>query len=329
MKLNVRAVTAVDLLVTVAAAGLLLGVFSPALLRVRQQSQIAASLGNLRQIGAAATAFRTDTGDLPWTGRRDGSGIVHYRTGRHYSFSTWTEFAWGGGRPNASALEWNQIGTPGLDPLGSEAYRVPPDGRLMNRYISPRVEWSDPRRDNSSARIAIPMRLPGVFKSPGDSTARVPAVGQPNEVDPTGSPATTWYFWGTSYSINWWWAYYYEEVHNDSVIEILGGFANTPSRGREMFKNGADSRWAGRFVMFMDARLNYLLANAAPRGLANDEPNNYLGWYGEVNKHCAAFLDGSARYQTFDTRYINGPGWTVWPAQPWEAPWDQYADQNR
>lgn len=51
-----RAATVIDLLVTVAAAGLLAGVLMPSLLRVRQQAQIAASLSNLRQIAMAGTA---------------------------------------------------------------------------------------------------------------------------------------------------------------------------------------------------------------------------------------------------------------------------------
>ena len=47
---------------------------------------------------------------------------------------------------------------------------------------------------------------------------------------------------------------------------------------------------------------------------------------GEI-ANARGFADGSARHQHFDARYIDGPGWTLWPNRPWdETPWEPYQD---
>ena len=43
-----------------------------------------------------------------------------------------------------------------------------------------------------------------------------------------------------------------------------------------------------------------------------------------MNQHAAAFRDGSARYQTYDTRFVWGTGWTTWPNKPWAGDWTAY-----
>ena len=42
--------------------------------------------------------------------------------------------------------------------------------------------------------------------------------------------------------------------------------------------------------------------------------------------HVVGFLDGHAEYRQFDARYIDGPGWSVWPNRPWSAYWKEYED---
>lgn len=68
--------------------------------------------------------------------------------------------------------------------------------------------------------------------------------------------------------------------------------------------------------------------NARPRGATNPlaARNTGLGWHKKRDFHAAGFLDGSARYQRFDTRFIGGPGWTTWPNKPWLDAWAQYND---
>ena len=35
----------------------------------------------------------------------------------------------------------------------------------------------------------------------------------------------------------------------------------------------------------------------------------------------AAFLDGNGRYRQFDTRFVFGSNWTIWPNNPWRGTW--------
>ena len=49
-----------------------------------------------------------------------------------------------------------------------------------------------------------------------------------------------------------------------------------------------------------------------------------MGWHKQENMHAASFLDGHAEYRQFDTRYIDGPGWSVWPNRPWSAYWKEF-----
>ncbi len=56
-------------------------------------------------------------------------------------------------------------------------------------------------------------------------------------------------------------------------------------------------------------------------------PKAFKGWHRKLNMHVAAFLDGSARYQYYDTRYVDGPGWTTWPNRPWPGAWAVYNDR--
>jgi hypothetical protein len=51
------------------------------------------------------------------------------------------------------------------------------------------------------------------------------------------------------------------------------------------------------------------------------------GWHKQENFHGASFFDGHAVYRYFDTRYVDGPGWTTWPNKPWTGTrWEPYDD---
>jgi hypothetical protein len=87
-------------------------------------------------------------------------------------------------------------------------------------------------------------------------------------------------------------------------------------------------RWGAEFVIMYENRFNYAMNNARPRGVNSPlaARNSFVGWHKKRDYHAATFLDGSARYAKFDTRYIDGPGWTTWPNKPWTDGWAQYAD---
>jgi hypothetical protein len=85
-------------------------------------------------------------------------------------------------------------------------------------------------------------------------------------------------------------------------------------------------RWASEFIMFYENRLNYAMEGCNPPGAsaAGANPKNLYGWHKQLDQHAAAFRDGSARYQRYDTRYCWGTGWTTWPNKPWEGGWAAY-----
>jgi hypothetical protein len=164
------------------------------------------------------------------------------------------------------------------------------------------------------------MQLPDFFKCPLDSTAAVPMAGSPS--DPGGgdlpeTPFPTWEWWGTSYAVNWYWAYFYRDVNLITALTTLGP---------QLMQQKTD-RGASEFVLFYENRLNFAFEAAVPRGYPGDEPRSLQGWHGQQDVHAAGFADGSARYQYFDVHYIDGPGWSLWPNRPWnETIWEQYQD---
>ena len=157
------------------------------------------------------------------------------------------------------------------------------------------------------------------------------------------TPFTTWEFWGSSYPNNWYWPYYYERARPGNVAPYTGAsqFANiiagTSTRNgqdtdgpyrslaRHMMKD-KNARWAAEFLLFYENRMNYALEGALPRGAPNTQAKTFIGWHRKLNYHAAGFLDGSARYARYDTRYSDGPGWTTWPNKPWTDHWAQFND---
>jgi hypothetical protein len=84
---------------------------------------------------------------------------------------------------------------------------------------------------------------------------------------------------------------------------------------------------AAEWLFFTECHMAVTLESAWPRGYQSDEPPRlYLGWHRQENYHAASFFDGHAAYRRFDTRYIDGPGWTSWPSRPWLEYWQQWED---
>jgi prepilin-type N-terminal cleavage/methylation domain-containing protein len=325
-----RAFTLVELVTVVAVGGLLVAVCLPTLTGVREQARVAKCLQNLRAITQAAAGYIDENGTIvfafPWD--------FKYEEGLPQVFNLATEFVWGGGVPDKLLADWDP-NQGGVNPaqMHTDTYVVPAAHRPLNAYMTPGVWWSDPDRiKGNPARYRRPMLLPDVFQCPSDSTAHVPSAGayDPNLPAPGEPWFPTWQWWGTSYAINWWWAYFY--ALDPGVPESLLGTTTNPGildgpLHRQILESKQE-RGASEWLLFYENRLNYALESACPRGYAGpDEPKSLLGWHGEQNVHAAGFLDGSARYQRFDTRYVDGPGWTLWPNRPWTGTiWEPYQE---
>ena len=313
-----RALTLIDAVVAVTVCGLVVTVLAPALKTARSQSQVATCLQNLRTLGQAANGYVTEHGRFvfvfPWDYRPQ-------PTPPDWTFVTFaTEFIWGGGLPDQRSEEWdNDWGMNPLEsPANTDVYQFLETERPFNQYISPGVWWCDPERrgTNNPARWERPMQLPDYFKCPSDSTCSVPVMGAlPNtDGDLPIDGGVSWEWWGTSYASNWHWAYYYPSSSMSPLVYY------SASMLASKFDRGA-SEWP----LLLENRMNFALADARPRGVENTPNQRYQGWHGQQNKHAAAFLDGSARYQSFDTNYVDGPGWSVWPNRPWDGTnWEAY-----
>ncbi len=170
------------------------------------------------------------------------------------------------------------------------------------------------------------MVLPDFFKCPSDRTAGISGDA------PYGSDAAvaTWEFWGTSYPINWHWAYYYDGLVGNT-LPLIGDAtpsAGSPgildSVGKRLLKQKVDEG-AAEWIVFYENQMNLAMEAAEPRGADPDQaPRLLTGWHRQENNHAAGFFDGHASYRHYDTTYIDGPGWTTWPSRPWEDPWKQY-----
>lgn len=326
-----RAFTLIELLVVVAILALLISLLLPALSRAREQGKIAVCLANLRSHGQACMSYLHEEANLPWC------LPFTYRVGSQtYSFNCVSSFAYAGGLPDRTAADWNATGIPGIAPLGCDVYRLPPRLRPMNRHYASEVSWN--RELNE--RTTLPADIPPFFRCPSDSTAAVTLLGTRNPELEYNTAFTTWSFWGNSYPMNWGWAYYFwhpvemrgtqlgqNPPYSRNLGRILGAFP-TQARGLgERILREKNAFFTAEFILIFENKLGYALEGSLPRGLNNESAKRFLGWHNQIDYHSALFLDGHARYTRYDTRYPDGPGWTIWPNRPWEDDWAPYTDR--
>lgn len=327
---NPRAFTLIELLVVVAIIGLLISILLPSLSRAREQARVATCLANQRTLAQAAATYLPEFKDLPWVLPRG-----YTVSGRTYRFSTITEYIWGGAMPWSTNRDWQLAGRPGAAPSTKDNHIVPPRHRPLNPYLSPRVTWdAEPTDPPARARRDRP-ETPAFFRCPSDANPFVPVVGQSNPPPESDYTWQCWFFWGTSYPINWYWPYYYLEAPPGgrppytSFGNIIGARLGVPGLGKHLLRDKL-GRYAAEFILFYENQLNFALEAARPPGHTGgpwaSEAKNLRGWHREMDYHVACFLDGSARYQRFDTRFVFGPNWTIWPNKPWGGPWAAYND---
>ena len=316
-----HAFTLIELLVVIAIIALLIAILLPTLRWAKEQARVAVCLANQRSIAQAGISYCMDKGNpvfvLP---------APYVVNGREFTFRVATPFIWGGGVPDKRKEEWDDAQGP-CNPAHkntiTDVYRVPPVNRPMNKYLDRDVTWSDPTRVQghpSRNRVKIPMDLPDYFRCPSDCTAAYWYVGDDSGIlTDADTPFRTWEWWGNSYSIAWNWSDYHAE---GNLMKTYGILLNA-GLGKKLINSKSDSG-AAEFIFFHESRMLQALGAAVPRGATQAEPMRMVGWHKQENVHAASFLDGHAEHRQFDTRYIDGPGWSVWPNRPWSAYWREF-----
>lgn len=331
-----RAFTLIELLVVVAIIALLIAILLPSLVQAREQARITKCSANTRGLMQGAAGYMLEAKDsfvfaFPGGYKIDGKAI---------GFSFLTELIWGGGVPDRTALQTVQAGQGNL--TTADTYMIRPKDRPLNAYLLPGVSWDHAERVHPNPmRIAIPMELPELFKCPSDKTPDVPLAQANNPPKEYDTPFPTWEYWGTSYASNWYWPYYYwdsvtgkgttkgkDPPYNKNFVFIIAGKndGTLPGLQRDMLKDKG-GRWASEFILLYENQMNYAMANARPRGITSGlSQYSQMGWHNKRDYFVAGFLDGHAAYRKFDTRYVDGVGWTTWPNRPWVDDWAPYND---
>lgn len=333
-----RAFTLIELLVVVAIIALLISILLPAISRAREQGRIAVCLSNMRSISGASAGYYIDNGDLVFTwpvGFKDnGGGGVSMDSG-----ALWTEFIWGGDVPDAESGDWDPGQGRGpvtyANDLGwlADVLMYTPDRRPMNYYLDADLSWADPQRcwragGDNPIRTQRKSQAPAVFRCPSDKTCAMPLTNLSEDSYDPDTPYMTWKNWGTSYAINWYWGYFYTAANHQSKRKILehiaGDSSGNPGRGRRLLRS-KEMSGASEFILFYENQFNFAMENAWVRASdgapATEQTRQYIGWHRQQDYHSAAFFDGHAEYRRFDTRFIDGPGWTTWPNRD---EWEKY-----
>lgn len=319
------AFTLLELLVVVAIIGLLVALLLPSLRTAREQAKIAKCLANLRAIGTGAAAYISENDDLVYCWPLYYTVSPEQRP-RPYNWILRTPWIWGGGVPDARSRDWDRSQGP-YNPAvgkGADTYNFTASERPLNHYITPEVSWDDPRRvgeaGSNPLRKQLPYVLPDTFKCPADCTG---GFGSEQELD-----YRTWEWWGHSYPLNWSWGYHYLPRTRD-INSVAGGNARTGrrSKGREVLQRELNYG-AAEFILFHESQALVAFVGAWPRGF---EPNSWgqydvRGWHKKDNSYSVSFLDGHAEFRELDTRYVDGPGWTIWPHRPWNEYWREFED---
>ncbi|MFN0134756.1 MAG: type II secretion system protein [Phycisphaerae bacterium] len=335
-----RAFTLIELLVVVAIIALLISILLPSLAAAKEQAKIAKCLANARALAQAANQYLSDgksgKSDLPWALPNP------LRTSNEIArFTIRSEFIYGGNMPNKTNADWNSglfdgTSNANVNPRQTDVYQVRPKARPMNRYLSSDVSWDAPPLVIGGR--PVPAEQNELFLCPSDSHPIVPAVDANNPLPESVQFQRTFDWWGSSYSINWYWPYYYQRTplgiaapYSQDFGNIIGGERLNGSTdpdgpvltgfGSRLLRDKAGGS-ASQFVIFEENGLNYALEGARPPGYTGSAPwvstpKQVIGWHGKLNYHTAAFLDGRAAHQRFDTRFVFGTGWTVWPDKPW------------
>lgn len=310
-----RGFTLIELLVVVAIIALLMSILLPTLTRAREQARTAKCIANLRQVTQAGVTYAGVEKDLVF------AWPIGYQIGSEGSqrgFTYYTEFIWGGGVPSKTSAEWDsyQGDSPAVTG-GADTYWYTPKERPLNNYIVPGVSFDDGRRrPDNTFRTGRAMELPDVFKCPSDSTAAVPGAGIADPFHETDQPVSTWEWWGHSYPINWYWGYYYVSTDSGILTAICGTAPKNKGLGSKIIRQ-KNEKGAAEWIIFYENLMNYAMESAKPRGFANTLAKVSPGWHKKDDYHAAGFFDGHAAYKKFDTRFIDGPGWTTFPNRPW------------
>jgi len=272
------AFTIIELLVVIGITTLLIGLTAPSLRLARERGRLAVCLANAQSINSAMTMYLSDDGrNLPWfyIYGVDAAGDYLYYPGA----TTFSTFSYGGMLP---AFSHGAI----------DSQMTPVELRPFNRYIAP---------------DACGFEVVKVYVCPSDRSAANPGFmsGPASASSDPDNGTPNWREYGTSYSISWHWLRSYRQEEPD-LTDVSKRLMEFGARMLHDVRGGG----ASTFVWMSENHLDQML-NAAADGEGGRPGIQGPGWHGSYSVHTALFLDGHAENRHFDTRFIQGSGWTA------------------